>query len=229
MIETLAASIILWLLALTVYKVLKKLKRSKPMDEIKLQKIHVMRLGPFSGQSNSFKGKSVVFLMLLSTLSYAEVDLKTLDNFHIDDLSENELTVSKIAEDVEDQTQLGFHMDRPHCIPNYPYLMMEVPKDIHKGANVYAKMTVDKNKPSKAKLYLEFVIDASDGKKVGWFALKKFPSFYNASKVEMKFQSVTGMKNQTFILDGLKDSTYQAQQICNSGHMLRAASKQVKI
>jgi len=90
-------------------------------------------------------------------------------------------------------------------------------------------MTVDKNKPSKAKLYLEFVIDASDGKKVGWFALKKFPSFYNASKVEMKFQPVTGMKNQTFILDGLKDSTYQAQQICNSGHMLRASNKQVKI
>jgi hypothetical protein len=167
--------------------------------------------------------------MLLSTLSYAEVDLKTLDNFHIDDLSENELTISKIAEDVEDQTQLGFHMERPHCIPNYPYLMMEVPKEIPKGANVYAKMTVDKNKPSKAKLYLEFVIDASDGKKVGWFALKKFPSFYNASKVEMKFQSVTGMKNQTFILDGLKDSTYQAQQICNSGHMLRASNKQVKI
>ena len=89
-------------------------------------------------------------------------------------------------------------------------------------------MIVDKNKPSKAKLYLEFVIDASDGKKVGWFALKKFPSFYNASKVEMKFQPVTGMKNQTFILDGLKDSTYQAQQICNSGHMLRASISRLR-
>ena len=216
MIEILTASVI-WLFALTIYLFVRKLRKPKPMDEIKLQKIHVMRLGPFSGQSNS------------STLSYADVDLKTLDNFHIDDLSENELTVAKVAEDVEDQTQLGFHMERPHCIPNYPYLMMEVPKEIPKGANVYAKMTVDKNKPSKAKLYLEFVIDASDGKKVGWFALKKFPSFYNASKVEMKFQPVTGMKNQTFILDGLKDSTYQAQQICNSGHMLRASNKQVKI
>ena len=29
--------------------------------------------------------------------------------------------------------------------------------------------------------------------------------------------------------DGLKDSTYQAQQICNSGHMLRASNKQAKI
>ena len=228
MIEILAASVI-WLLALTIYLFVRRLRKPKPVDDIKLQKIHVMRLGPFSGQGNSFKGKSVVFMMLLSTLSYAEVDIITLDNFWIDDISENELTVAKIAEDVEDVTQLGFHIERPHCIPNYPYLMMEVPKEIPKGANVYAKMTVDRNKPSKAKLYLEFVIDASDGKKVGWFALKKFPSFYSASKVEMKFQPVTGMKNQTFILDGLKDSTYQAQQICNSGHMLRTASKQVKI
>ena len=228
MIEILTASVI-WLFALTIYLFVRKLRKPKPVDDIKLQKIHVMRLGPFSGQSNSFKGKSVVFMMLLSTLSYAEIDLKTLDNFHIDDLSGNELTISKIAEDVEDQTQLGFHMERPHCIPNYPYLMMEVPKEIPQGANIFAKMTVDKNKPSKAKLYLEFVIDTSNGKKVGWFALKKFPSFYNASKVEMKFQQITGMKNQTFILDGLKDSTYQAQQICNSGHMLRTPDKQEKI
>ena len=228
MIEILTASVI-WLFALTIYLFVRKLRKPKPVNEIKLQKIHLMRLGPFSGQSSSFKGKSVVFMMLLSTLSYAEVDIITLDNFWIDDISENDLTVAKLAEDVADVTQLGFHVERPHCIPNYPYLMIEVPKEIPKGANVYAKMTVDKNKPSKAKLYLEFVIDASDGKKVGWFALKKFPSFYNASKVEMKFQPVTGMKNQTFILDGLKDSTYQAQQICNSGHMLRAASKQVKI
>ena len=85
MIEILAASII-GLLALTIFMFVRKLRKPKPMDEIKLQKIHVMRLGPFSGQSNSFKGKSVVFMMLLSTLSYAEVDIVTLDNFFIDDL-----------------------------------------------------------------------------------------------------------------------------------------------
>jgi hypothetical protein len=199
------------------------------MDEIKLQKIHVMRLGPFSGQSTSFKGKSVVFLMLLSTLSYAEVNIITLDNFWIDDLSENELTVAKRAEEINDGTQLGFHIERPHCIPNYPYLMAEIPEEMNQGANVYAKMMVDKKKPKKAKLNLEFVMDASDGKKIGWFALKDFPSFFSASTVDVKFQPVSGMKNQTYVLEGLKDSTYQAQQICNSGHMLRAASKQVKI
>ena len=116
MIEILAASII-GLLALMTFMFVRKLLKPKPMDEIKLQKIHVMRLGPFSGQSNSFKGKSVVFMMLLSTLSYAEVSIRTLDNFHIDDLSENELTVAKEAEDMDDGTQLGFHIKRPHCIP----------------------------------------------------------------------------------------------------------------
>ena len=228
MIEILTASVI-WLFALTIYLFVRKLRKPKPMDEIKLQKIHVMRLGPFSGQSNSFKGKSVVFMMLLSTFSYADVSITTLDNFHIDDLSENELTVAKRAEDINDGTQLGFHIERPHCIPNYPYLMAEIPEEMNQGANVYAKMMVDKRKPKKAKLNLEFVMDASDGKKIGWFALKDFPSFYSASIVDVKFQPTAGMKNQTYVLEGLKDSTYQAQQICKSGHMLRAASKQVKI
>ena len=68
MIEILAASTI-GLLALTTFMFVRKPRKPKPVDEIKLQKIHVMRLGPFSGQSNSFKGKSVVFMMLLSTLS----------------------------------------------------------------------------------------------------------------------------------------------------------------
>ena len=228
MIEILTASVI-WLFALTIYLFVRKLRRPKPMDEIKLQKIHVMRLGPFSGQSNSFKGKSVVFMMLLSTLSYAEVDIITLDNFWIDDLSESELTVAKKAEDINDGTQLGFHVERPHCIPNYPYLMAEIPEEMDQGANVYAKMMVDKKKTRKAKLILEFVMDSPKGERIGWFALKDFPSFYNASKVDVKFHPTSGMKNQTYVLEGLKDSTYQAQQICKSGHMLRAASKQVKI
>ena len=228
MIEILTASVI-WLFALTIYLFVRKLRKPKPVNDIKLQKIHVMRLGPFSGQSNSFKGKSVVFMMLLNTFSYADVSITTLDNFHIDDLSENELTVAKKAEDINDGTQLGFHIERPHCIPNYPYLMAEIPAEMNQGANVYAKMMVDKKKPKKAKLNLEFVMDASDGKKIGWFALKDFPSFFSASIVDVKFQPTSGLKNQTYVLEGLKDSTYQAQQICNSGHMLRASNKQVKI
>ena len=228
MIEILTASVI-WLFALTIYLFVRKLRKPKPVDEIKLQKIHVMRLGPFSGQSNSFKGKSVVFMMLLSTLSYAEVSIRTLDNFHIDDLSENELTVAKEAEDMDDGTQLGFHIERPHCIPNYPYLMTEVPEAMNQGAIVYAKMMVDKKKPKKAKLDLEFVMDSPKGERIGWFALKDFPSFFSASIVDVKFQPTSGLKNQTYVLEGLKDSTFQAQQICNSGHMLRTSSKQVKI
>ena len=228
MIEILTASII-WLLALATFMFIRKLRKPKPVDEIKLQKIHLMRLGPFSGQSNSFKGKSVVFLMLLSSLSYAEVDIVTLDNFFIDDLSENELTVSKTAENKDTGTQLGFHIKRPHCIPNYPFLMMAVPVEMNEGAKIFAKIAVDKRKPKKAKLNLEFILNTEDARRIGWFQLQDFPSFYGASVMDVNFHSVSGMQNQTFVLEGLKDSTYQAQQICNSGHMLRAASKQVKI
>ena len=228
MIEILTASVI-WLFALTIYLFVRKLRKPKPMNEIKLQKIHLMRLGPFSGQSNSFKGKSIMFLMLLSSFSFAEVRIRTLDNFHIDDISENELSVAKKAEDINDGTQLGFHIERPHCIPKYPYLMAEVPMEMNQGANVYVKMVVDKKKPKKAKLNLQFVVDSPKGERMGWFALTDFPSFYNASIVDIKFQHIAGMKNQTYVLEGLKDSTYQALQICKSGHMLRAKSNQVKI
>jgi hypothetical protein len=44
MIEILTASII-GLLALTTFMFVRKLRKPKPVDEIKLQKIHVMRLG----------------------------------------------------------------------------------------------------------------------------------------------------------------------------------------
>ena len=43
MIEILTASVT-WLFALTIYLFVRKLRKPKPMDEIKLQKIHVMRL-----------------------------------------------------------------------------------------------------------------------------------------------------------------------------------------
>jgi len=48
-----------------------------------------MRLGPFSGQGNSYKGKSVIFMMLLSTLSYAEISITTLSNWWIADFTED--------------------------------------------------------------------------------------------------------------------------------------------
>ena len=50
MIEILTASVI-WLFAYTIYLFVRKLRKPKAMDEIKLQKIHVMRLGPFSGKA----------------------------------------------------------------------------------------------------------------------------------------------------------------------------------
>jgi len=77
------------------------------------------------------------------------------------------------------------------------YISLELKELLNQGAIVYAKMVVDKKKPKKAKLNLEFVVDSPKGERIGWFALKDFPSFFSASLVDVKFQPTSGLKNQT--------------------------------
>ena len=62
MIEVLTACILITFTLMILY-VIGRLFKKKPkrMDEIKLEKIQVMHLGPFSGQSNSKKGKDCYF------------------------------------------------------------------------------------------------------------------------------------------------------------------------
>ena len=86
-----------------------------------------------------------------------------------------------------------------------------------------------KRNPIKAKLNLEFVVDSPKGERIGWFDMQRLSIFFSASIVDVKFKPTAGIKNQTYVLEGLKDSTYQAQQICNSGHMLRASSSRKQL
>ena len=147
MIEILTASVIC-LFALTTYLFVRKLKKPKPVDDIKLQKIHIMRLGPFSGQGNSFKGKSVVFMMLLSTLSYAEVSITTLSNWFIGDFGEDSLLVSK----GKTNSLFAFHVERPYCISEAPLLMLRSKVAFSDGDRINALIKVDKNKPQPLRL-----------------------------------------------------------------------------
>ena len=229
MSEAFIATVLFTILSLTIFAFSKLLRKPKPVGNLQLQKIHVMRLGPFSGQSNSFKGKSVIFSLLLSAFASAEVSIQTLDNFYINDLSENTVTVAKMAEDAVKRVQLGYHIARPHCVPADPYLMVEIPESMAEGSTIPADIIVDKNKPRKSKLYLDFVMNTKSGDRVGWFYLTNYPSFQEAKKVTIKFNPETHIKNRTFVMEGLKNSSYQGQQICNSGLMLRASNKQVKI
>ena len=59
--------------------------------------------------------------------------------------------------------------------------------------------------------------------------MREFPSFDKASHIQVDFKATTPLKDFSIDLDGIQEVQYQAQKICNSGHMLRAASKQVKI
>ena len=223
MIEILAASVI-WLFALTIYLLVRKLRKPKPVDNIKLQKIHLMRLGPFSGQSNSFKGKSVIFMMLLSTLSYAGVSITTLSNWYIGDFSEDSLLVTK----GETNSIFGFHLERPYCISEAPLLMLRTKVEFSNGDRINALIKVDKNKAKPLRLKKEIGFD-DNGEYVTWWRMKEFPSIDKASHIQVDFKATTPLKDFSIDLTGMQQVQNQAQQICNSGHMLRAASKQVKI
>ena len=225
MIEILAASVI-WLFALTIYLLVRKLRKPKPVDGIKLQKIHLMRLGPFSGQSNSFKGKSVIFMMLLSTLSYADVSITTLSNWYIGDLSEDSLLITK----GEPNSIFGFHIARPYCISEEPVLMLKTKVQFSDGDRINALIKVDKNKPKPLRLKKEYGFeDKKSGQYATWWAMKDFPSFDKASHIQVDFKATTPLKDFSIDLAGIQEVQYHAQQICLSGHVLRVVSKQVKI
>lgn len=213
MFEALTAFILITFTALIVYVIGRLFKKKpKPVDEIKLQKIHVMRLGPFSGQSNSFKGKSIIFMMLLSSLSYADVSITTLSNWYIGDLSEGSLLVSK--GETSDHI-FAFQLERPYCISEAPLLMLRTKTEYSDGDKIHAQIKVDKDKPKPLKLVKEYGFD-DHGEYVTWWKMKEFPSLEKGSLIEINFKSVTPLKDFSIDIDGIEKVQYQAEQICQS-------------
>ena len=232
MFEALTAFILITFTALIVYVIGRLFKKKpKPVDEIKLQKIHVMRLGPFSGQSNSFKGKSIIFMMLLSSFAAAEVSLTTLSDWDIDDFDEQTLLVAKTADSksLMVKSLIGFQVSRPHCFASKPIIMVRGPVGNHSdGDIIFAEMRVDNKKFKLLKLKRQFGFN-DEGEDVNWFEMLKFPSFADSNLVEIKFKPQTGLSSFLINTSGIERAAYQAEQICNSPGPIREASYERKI
>ena len=172
-----------------------------------------MRLGLFSGQGNSYKGKSVIFMMLLSTLSYAEISITTLSNWWIADFTEDTLIITK--GDAK-SNYMGFKVQRPHCIPEAPLMILKTKRRYSDGNIIHAQMKVDKNKLKPLTMRMTNILEEDERGYVTMWILNEFPSFKQASLIEVDFKPTTELKDFSFDLAGIQQAQYQAEEICQS-------------
>ena len=161
--------------------------------------------------------RGLLFLVLLCTPLYAEINITTLSDWDINDFDEHTLLVAKTSDTSQAwKSLLAFHVSRPHCVSTQPIIMVRSKTNTYSNGDiVLAEMKVDKEKPQFLKLEQEFGFE-DDGEYVHWFKLLQFPSFANAGRVEIKFKSQTPLKSFAVNTDGIRKAQYIAEQVCNS-------------
>ena len=161
--------------------------------------------------------KGLLFLVLLCTPLYAEINITTLSDWDISDFDEHTLLVAKTSDTSQAwKSILAFHVSRPHCVSTQPIIMVRSKTNTYSNGDiVLAEMKVDKNKPALLKLEQEFGFE-DDGEYVHWFKLLKFPSFESSNRVEIKFKSQTPLKSFAVNTTGIRKASYVAEQVCNS-------------
>lgn len=175
----------------------------------------------------------VLFLVLLSTFSvHAELHIKTLNDWVISDFSESSLLVAK-GNDLprEHKAVLGFELQRPYCVAMAPIIM--IPSKAQKfsdGDEVYAEMVVDKNKAHTLLLKKEFGFDDDkEGYETNWFSLQRFPSFSDAERIVVRFNSRTPLDDVEFTTTGIREASYQAEKICDSDMTIKQVNSMEKV
>ena len=213
MFELIATGI---LIALVIFfSLLIKRAFTKPIakDDIELQRFDVMKCGPFSGQSNFYKRKvEVIISALLTPLAIAEVDVTTLDNWHIGTFTEHELIASKKS--ITTKSAIGFSTKLPFCIAADPYLFLDVSEgNYNKGDKLKAEMVVDKQRGRDVNLKLIDIYEVNQGL-IAYVVLEEFPELSNAKLVELKFNKATPIAKQQFNTTGIQHAMRKSEQLC---------------
>ena len=69
--------------------------------------------------------KGLLFLVLLCSPLYAEVNITTLSDWDINDFDEHTLLVAKTSDTSQAwKSLLAFHVSRPHCVSTQPIIMV---------------------------------------------------------------------------------------------------------
>ena len=160
---------------------------------------------------------SFLFLSIYSKTLIAEIDIKTLSNWHISAFSEYSLLVTKRQHGSSKQKGvIGFHVEKPYCFATEPIIMFRSLREaFEENEEIEGQMIVDRKTVEKIKISHEFKFE-HEGDDINWFKIKHHPKFSNAQRINIKFINEDRLKSILFITDGIDNATYQAMEICRS-------------
>ena len=194
-------------------------KRNSPSNDIKLQRLNVMQLGPFSGHSNFYNRKKLnvfVSLALLSFSTYAE-DIRTLHNWNIQDFGDDSLIVFKERSDIDQDTRFGFFVESPLCMSADPFIaiVLKANSSYESGEEVTANIYIDKKKARQEEITLPSIIETADGMKISFIEFKYIPDLTEAKSVSIRFNKRYFRKSYEFNTQGIAYAMEKGERICN--------------
>ena len=194
-------------------------KRNSPSNDIKLQRLNVMQLGPFSGHSNFYNRKKLnvfVSLALLSFSTYAE-DIRTLHNWNIQDFGDDSLIVFKERSDIDQDTRFGFFVESPLCMSADPFIaiVLKANSSYESGEEVTANIYIDKKKARQEEITLPSIIETADGMKISFIEFKYIPDLTEAKSVSIRFNKRYFRKSYEFDTQGIAYAMEKGEKICN--------------
>ena len=161
----------------------------------------------------------ILFLICFPIISYADVDLITLDDWNILSTSEHNLFISKQGEKNK-ETFLGFHMDRPFCICSNPVFNLKILNSVTEGELISASIRVDLGKTKAIDFQVLSKPDSLDRVFLRPFG---FPSL-SASKV-IEVESST-LFPELFLTSGIQHAMEASKEICESEFYLEDVEKE---
>ncbi len=211
--------LVIFLSVMFVKGIAKNKKRKSPSNDIKLQRLDVMQLGPFSGHSNFYNRKKVsVFFSfaLLSFTAFAE-DIRTLHNWNIQDFGDESLIVFKERSDKDQDTRFGFFVESPLCMSADPFIaiVLGTNSGYESGETVTANIYIDKKKARQEEITLPNIIETSDGMKISFIEFKYIPDLTESSLVSIRFNERYFLRSYEFDIQGISYAMEKSEKICN--------------
>ncbi len=183
-------------------------------DEIILDK-KMLHYGPFSGSSMYSHRKFILLLTISSSFLSAEIDLKTIDNWHIYSYNNESMMLRKDANDFDSSFYID--MSRPFCICTDPIFTTPVGKSaFNMGDKIEATMIIDNFKPANIIFNVDFITD----KDVYVLKPQHHPSLRYAEIITVKFNMNSKLQNLTFNTKGMRNAMNQSEKICLSSYEL---------